>query len=636
MIYFTRFVCVVELLLFASIASAGLRITAPLDYQVIQRISADGGSVEIDGEWSEGFLAGDVVEARLSDGNAAAEWQRVVSPLPGRPEFRAELNSSSGGWFQLEVRIRRDGKTVAETQVPHVGVGEVFVIAGQSNSANHGEEKQVVRSGLVTTFSGNAWRIANDPQPGASGDGGSFIPAFADAIAKQFGVPVGVVATGAGGTSVREWLPRGIAFPNPPTITNNVIRSASGAWECNGRLFDQLILRMRSLGSGGFRAVLWHQGESDANQSDPSRTLPGDLYRKYLAKVIQESRAALGWDVPWFVAQASYHTPDDPGSPDIRSAQAALWKVGVALEGPDTDALTREWREMGGKGVHFSGPGLRKHGTLWAEKVAPWLSGQLAENLSTRPFIVGATSRLVLQGMENFTVAGHRAFLFLPDSTQRETPQPWIFYAPTLPGYPDGVERWMHEQFLKAGIAVAGVDVGEAYGSPASLDVFDALHDQFVNHRGFAPKACLLGRSRGGLAVGSWAIARPDHIAGIAGIYPVFDLRSYPGLAIAAPAYGLSVTDLETRAKQLNPVARLGELARAKIPALLIHGDQDTVVPLQANSGAFMQTYRAAGVDGLAELIALPGQGHSFYPGFFHSQDLVNFAIDRARAGSGK
>jgi hypothetical protein len=122
--------------------------------------------------------------------------------------------------------------------------------------------------------------------------------------------------------------------------------------------------------------VLWHQGESDANQHDPVRTLPGRLYREYLERIICDSRKELGWDVPWFVAQASYHVPGDEGSDDIRAAQRALWRDGVALQGPDSDALKGMLRENNGQGVHFSGPGLREHAAKWAERVLPWLEHQ--------------------------------------------------------------------------------------------------------------------------------------------------------------------------------------------------------------------------------------------------------------------
>ncbi len=123
--------------------------------------------------------------------------------------------------------------------------------------------------------------------------------------------------------------------------------------------------------------------------------------------------------------------------------------------------------------------------------------------------------------------------------TPAKTPQPWIFYAPTSP-YPDSHEKWMHERFLDAGVAVAGIDVGEAYGSPKGRALFTALYRELTEKRGFATKPCLLGRSRGGLWVTSWAVENPEKVAGIAGIYPVFDLRTYPGLATAAPAFGLT------------------------------------------------------------------------------------------------
>jgi acetyl esterase/lipase len=136
------------------------------------------------------------------------------------------------------------------------------------------------------------------------------------------------------------------------------------------------------------------------------------------------------------------------------------------------------------------------------------------------------------------------------------------------------------------------------------------------------------------LWVSSWAIANPTRVAGLIGIYPVFDFRTYPGIQKAAPAYGLTAGELEMRMAELNPVSRLDVLARARVPAVLIHGDVDKVVPLKENSGEFVSRYREAGVESLVNLIVLSGQGHSFYEGFFHAQELVDFAIARARAGA--
>ncbi len=109
-------------------------------------------------------------------------------------------------------------------------------------------------------------------------------------------------------------------------------------------------------------------------------------------------------------------------------------------------------------------------------------------------------------------------------------------YSPTLPRYPDVHEKWMHQQFLDAGVAVAGIDVGESYGSPEGRKHFSALYKELTTKRNFGAKPCLLGRSRGGLWSSSWAIRNTDKVAAIAGIYPVFDLTTYPGIKRAAPA----------------------------------------------------------------------------------------------------
>jgi hypothetical protein len=125
--------------------------------------------------------------------------------------------------------------------------------------------------------------------------------------------------------------------------------------------------------------VLWHQGESDANQSDPSRTLSGPLYEDALGRLIRAGRAASGSDAPWFVARTSYHVPGDESSPDLRAAQAAVCRDGLALPGPDTDRLAGPLRDSGGRGVHFSGAGQRRHAEAWNAVIAPWLRARLTD-----------------------------------------------------------------------------------------------------------------------------------------------------------------------------------------------------------------------------------------------------------------
>ena len=188
----------------------------------------------------------------------------------------------------------------------------------------------------------------------------------------------------------------------------------------------------------------------------------------------------------------------------------------------------------------------------------------------------------------------------------------------------------MHRQFLDAGIAVAGIDVGEAYGSPHAFPHFEALYQEMVK-RGYSKKPALFGRSRGGLWVSSWAIAHPERVGGIGGIYPVYDYTTYPGVHRAAPVYGVTPEQLLERQDTLNPIKRADVLAKASIPIFIIHGTDDTVVPLAANSSALEEIYKSNGKADLIEVLKAEGQGHSFWPGFFTCQELVDFLIRVAK-----
>lgn len=241
---------------------------------------------------------------------------------------------------------------------------------------------------------------------------------------------------------------------------------------------------------------------------------------------------------------------------------------------------------------------------------------------------------LILPG-QVFAVGGRTAFVFMPQAAAgpKTGSRPWILYAPTLPGLPDVHERSMHERFTAAGVAVAGIDTGESFGSPEHVRAVEALHAELVR-RGFARKPALLGRSRGGLAAAAWAVAHPEWTAGLGGIYPVFDWRSYPGIGKAARAYGLSPDALAARAGELCPVERIDVAARAGVPVCIIHGDDDKVVPLGPNSAELKRRYEAAGRGDLVNLIVAPGQGHSYWEGFFRCEPLVDFLVDRAKSAA--
>lgn len=323
-------------------------LTSPLEYQVFQRKSRNEGSIVVSGAT---LREADEVQVRFRGrplrGELPSGWQTIdVDPQDGT--FNETLSFPAGGWFAMDLKVVHERRTVEERSVERFGVGEVFVGAGQSNSTNAGEFKTRQTSGMVASFSGEYWQLADDPQPGVAdrSQGGSYYPAFGDAMSEAYQVPIGIAATGFGGTSVNAWLPK------------------------DEGMFQWMMTRINQLGPHGFRAVLWHQGESDIEMST-------EEYYDKLKRVIETSRTEAGWEIPWVVAQVSYHNPDKPSFDTTRSAQARLWADGIALQGPDTDTLTGDHRDHEGKGIHFSPKGLHAHGLMWFNKVRPVLETSL-------------------------------------------------------------------------------------------------------------------------------------------------------------------------------------------------------------------------------------------------------------------
>lgn len=235
-------------------------------------------------------------------------------------------------------------------------------------------------------------------------------------------------------------------------------------------------------------------------------------------------------------------------------------------------------------------------------------------------------------GVSPVTIAidEHEGFLLKPDARwPGKNATPWVLYAPALPPYPGKEEHWMLQRLLAAGIAVAGIDVGESQGNPEGRRIYSSFYQTLTKEHGLTSKACLLARSRGGLMLYNWAVENSEKVAAVAGIYPVCDLRTYPGLDAAAKAYGMELSEMKRLLPLHNPVDRLAPLARAKVPLLHIHGDQDKLVPYSDNAVVFRDRYDALG--GTMKLITAEGQWHNMWEGFFQCEELIAFLLEHCR-----
>lgn len=234
---------------------------------------------------------------------------------------------------------------------------------------------------------------------------------------------------------------------------------------------------------------------------------------------------------------------------------------------------------------------------------------------------------------EFFPLGDHQAFILRPTKpTDNGEATPWVWYAPTIVGLnPNHALDWLFQRLLDKGIAVAGVDVGNSYGNPAGRKVYNEFYD-YATHQGrLSAKPCLLAQSRGGLMLYNWAAENAEKVAAIAGIYPVGDVRSWPSLGQAAPAYDMTPQQLDQHLSEHNPIDRLQPLAQARVPLFHIHGDADKTVPLANNSQTVHDRYTAMG--GRMELVVIPGKDHEEIPEYFHSERLLEFMVRHATDG---
>jgi hypothetical protein len=163
-----------------------------------------------------------------------------------------------------------------------IGVGDVWVIAGQSNSAGYGRGAYYDPAELGVHLFRNSgwWALATHPMNDSSDtlhavNRESANPAhspylhFGRVLKQALGHPIGLVQTALGGSPLSRWN---------PTEHGNA---------ADADLYSNMLACVQQAG-GGVKGVLWYQGESDANDE-----MAGTYQARFIAAV-QAWRAALG------------------------------------------------------------------------------------------------------------------------------------------------------------------------------------------------------------------------------------------------------------------------------------------------------------------------------------------------------
>ena len=223
----------------------------------------------------------------------------------------------------------------------------VFLVAGQSNAANHGDIPYRPKSEVYTlNFMNMRCYLAEDPLSGSSGMGGSIWSRLGDQLVKE-GVyrKVLFVPLAFGGTFARDWIQGG-----------SMVRRLD---LCLSRLYKAV---------GGivpFSAVFWQQGEAEANHTDMSP----EAYVEHIQCLIASLRERFVV-APVFVATATLCACNSPvfdNARQIRKGQHDLVmpELGV-LAGPDLDQVGIDERY---DACHLSDIGLSHCARLWLDVI---------------------------------------------------------------------------------------------------------------------------------------------------------------------------------------------------------------------------------------------------------------------------
>ena len=347
---------------FVQADDAGLRIISPQPWQVVQRVGFDPAlrekepensaalgfaEVSVSLELTAPLVASEHLEYRLSasqeEKQESGVWKRlpITSSTGAGNSVTSSLLVPAGGWYRLEIRLGAEGKTKQAGVVERFGVGEVFLVAGQSYATNTNDEKQTVTDPAQRVVAFNtangSWNVANDPQPAPDGsDGGSIWPPMGDSLVGDLGVPVALVNVAVGATSSTRWLP-------------------------DGDLHKRLCEAGKRIGR--FRAVLWQQGESDVIEKTTT-----EQYIANLSLIRARAARAWGFEPVWLAAKSTHHPTvynDPDGEARIRNAIEKLSQIQGFNAGPDTDTLTGENRGDPKSRRHFSAIGQRRAAEMW-------------------------------------------------------------------------------------------------------------------------------------------------------------------------------------------------------------------------------------------------------------------------------
>jgi len=235
--------------------------TAPQDWQIIQQGTNKTADVKLGGRWRNPDGEGGEVQVRVIDEQnnvsiipwrqckteAAGRWETVLNGIPAGGLYRIETQLKIPSADSLNWGYRGDMRH-------HIGVGDVYVIAGQSNAAGYGRDvaNDAPEPGAHLLRNNGRWDMAAHPlnestdtihiiNREVANPGHSPWLCFAKRLKHRLGIPIGLIQASLGGSPLSSWNP------------------------CeSGELYHSMLETLRNYGYP-IKGVLWYQGCSDGH-----------------------------------------------------------------------------------------------------------------------------------------------------------------------------------------------------------------------------------------------------------------------------------------------------------------------------------------------------------------------------------
>lgn len=247
------------------------------------------------------------------DGSQIIPWEAASTSIPDNTGYagtwETTLHIPAGGLYRIETGLRTTSTQPGiwwmfrgDTRL-HLGVGDVFLIGGQSNSAGYGKDTAFdpPELGVHLYRNRHQWDIASHPfhessfnagvanaEEGVSGN--SPYLSFGKAFRKLSHYPVGLIATAKGGMPMKKWEPG------------------------RGSLYQNMLEQAKACGP--IAGVLWYQGCSDTDSKYVD-------YKERYYGMIEQFRKDLGYPVKFFTFQLNRQINgfNDEGWGVVREAQ---------------------------------------------------------------------------------------------------------------------------------------------------------------------------------------------------------------------------------------------------------------------------------------------------------------------------